>query len=137
MQEICGVDLLVAKFVVKTTHSRCFNNVLRDTNQTKVIPPWWDTGLIGSYKFYLAFENAIHCTDYVSEKFWRNSLRAGAVPIVYGPNKDKVLATFQLFLNQCPEPTTRKMFNKWHHRIALFLLKTSKVQLIWSNTSTT
>ena len=75
----------------KPTESECFNNVLRDEfSETKIIPPWWDTGLIGTYKFYLAFENAFHCTDYVSEKFWRNSLRAGAVPIVYGPNKENV-----------------------------------------------
>ena len=36
------------------------------------------------YKFYLAFENAFHCTDYISEKFWRNSLSDGMVPIVFG-----------------------------------------------------
>ena len=36
-------------------------------------------------KFYLAFENAYHCDDYISEKFWRNSLTNRAVPIVFGP----------------------------------------------------
>ena len=42
------------------------------------------------YKFYLAFENSYHCNDYISEKFWRNSLGQGAVPIVYGPHPDDV-----------------------------------------------
>ena len=28
---------------------------------------------LSGVKFYLAFENAFHCDDYVSEKFWRNS----------------------------------------------------------------
>ncbi|CBY10866.1 unnamed protein product [Oikopleura dioica] len=37
-------------------------------------------------RFYLAFENAIHCTDYISEKFWRNSLTATLVPVVFGPH---------------------------------------------------
>ena len=47
--------------------------------------PWGGTklgnGLISKYKFYLAFENALHCNDYISEKFWRNSLGTGAVPL--------------------------------------------------------
>ena len=37
-------------------------------------------------KFYLAFENAYHCDDYISEKFWRNALTNRAVPIVFGPS---------------------------------------------------
>jgi len=32
----------------------------------------------------------MHCNDYVSEKFWRNSLHEGAVPIVFGPHPDDV-----------------------------------------------
>ena len=43
-------------------------------------------------KFYLAFENAYHCTDYVSEKFWRNSFNSKLIPIVYGPHPDDVEA---------------------------------------------
>ncbi|KAJ8023949.1 Alpha-(1,3)-fucosyltransferase 4 [Holothuria leucospilota] len=39
-----------------------------------------------SYKFYLAFENS-RCTDYITEKMWRNSFVFDAVPIVYGTNK--------------------------------------------------
>ncbi|KAJ8339429.1 hypothetical protein SKAU_G00362150 [Synaphobranchus kaupii] len=34
--------------------------------------------------FYLAFENS-QSVDYVTEKLWRNSFQAGAVPIVLGP----------------------------------------------------
>ena len=34
----------------------------------------------------------MHCNDYVSEKFWRNSLHEGAVPIVFGPHPDDVKA---------------------------------------------
>lgn len=36
--------------------------------------------VIQHMKFYLSFENAYHCTDYISEKFWRNALGALAVP---------------------------------------------------------
>ena len=55
----------------------------------------WDESrlitLVQHYKFYLAFENSLHCPDYVSEKFWRNSIKAGLVPIVWGPTKEDVL----------------------------------------------
>ena len=49
-------------------------------------------GPLASYKFYLAFENSIHCNDYISEKFWRNSLDQGLVPIVFGPHPDDLAA---------------------------------------------
>ncbi|XP_041094428.1 alpha-(1,3)-fucosyltransferase 7-like [Polyodon spathula] len=39
---------------------------------------------ISNYSFYLAFENSVH-QDYITEKLWRNSLMAGAVPVVLGP----------------------------------------------------
>ena len=64
-----------------TGHGACFNNVMR----SGAAP--WANGYIGSFKFYLAFENALHCNDYISEKFWRNSLQTGAVPVVFGPHK--------------------------------------------------
>ena len=41
--------------------------------------------LSGEYLFYVAFENS-DCTDYVTEKTWRNSLQAGMVPIVWSRN---------------------------------------------------
>ena len=46
---------------------------------------------LSEYKFYLSFENSIDCKDYITEKFWFNGLRSGAVPIVWGPKKDDVL----------------------------------------------
>ncbi|CAK8686063.1 unnamed protein product [Clavelina lepadiformis] len=42
------------------------------------------------YKFYLAFENTQFCREYLTEKFWYNSLYAGVVPIVWGPSKATV-----------------------------------------------
>ena len=40
------------------------------------------------YKFYLAFENSLHCRDYITEKFSINSLAAGLLPVVYGPVRE-------------------------------------------------
>ena len=38
---------------------------------------------IQRHKFYLAFENSL-CIDYITEKYWRNSLERGLVPVVLG-----------------------------------------------------
>ena len=38
---------------------------------------------IQRHKFYLAFENSL-CVDYITEKYWKNSLERGLVPIVLG-----------------------------------------------------
>lgn len=46
---------------------------------------------ISKYKFYLSFENSITCKDYITEKFWFNGLRAGAIPVVWGPRKEDIL----------------------------------------------
>ncbi|XP_018666759.2 3-galactosyl-N-acetylglucosaminide 4-alpha-L-fucosyltransferase FUT3-like [Ciona intestinalis] len=40
-----------------------------------------------SYKFYLAFEDAEKCRDYVTEEFWKNGIEMGRVPVVWGPKK--------------------------------------------------
>ena len=56
----------------------CFNQEINgspwstrslDENGRGVFNP----GKFAAYKFYLAFENSVHCTDYISEKLWRNS----------------------------------------------------------------
>ncbi|XP_078481479.1 alpha-fucosyltransferase homologue [Ciona intestinalis] len=44
------------------------------------------------FKFYLAFENGVHCRDYVTEKFWSNALIAGLVPVVWGPKRKDIEA---------------------------------------------
>ena len=41
---------------------------------------------IQRHKFYLAFENSL-CVDYITEKYWRNSLERGLVPVVLGGAK--------------------------------------------------
>ncbi|CAK8686064.1 unnamed protein product [Clavelina lepadiformis] len=46
--------------------------------------------VLRTYKFYLAFENTQFCREYLTEKFWYNSLYAGVVPIVWGPSKATV-----------------------------------------------
>ena len=38
---------------------------------------------IQRHKFYLAFENSL-CVDYITEKYWKNSLERGLVPVVLG-----------------------------------------------------
>jgi len=43
-------------------------------------------------KIFLAFENAYHCNDYISEKFWRNAFGQNQIPIVFGPHEDDVAA---------------------------------------------
>ena len=79
--------LLYAKSLVKAglkldKYGKCFNALY---NETKL------TAIVQKYKFYLAFENSVHCPNYVTEKFWKNSLEAGLVPIVWGPTKQDVL----------------------------------------------
>ena len=79
--------LLYAKSLVKAglkldKYGRCFGNKYNSKAVIKIVK---------KYKFYLAFENSVHCPDYITEKFWRNSIKAGLVPIVWGPTKEDVL----------------------------------------------
>nr|XP_026695436.1 alpha-(1,3)-fucosyltransferase 6 [Ciona intestinalis] len=58
---------------------------------------WAPTGALyfpfaAKYKFYMAFENAEHCRDYITEKLWTNSFEAGLVPVVWGPTKADIEA---------------------------------------------
>ncbi|XP_078590513.1 alpha-(1,3)-fucosyltransferase 7-like [Branchiostoma floridae x Branchiostoma japonicum] len=41
---------------------------------------------VRQYKFYLAFEN-FRCIEYITEKFWHNSLDYDIVPVVFGASK--------------------------------------------------
>ena len=57
-----------------------------DSNNTWNCPHDMGDGCLQEYqrhKFYLAFENSL-CVDYITEKYWRNSLERGLVPIVLG-----------------------------------------------------
>jgi len=60
----------------------CFNNREKFSELTRAE--------LNSFKFYLAFENSQHCTDYITEKFWEMSLNSGRVPVVWGPLKRDV-----------------------------------------------
>ena len=51
---------------------------------------------IREHKFYFAFENGHHCKDYITEKFWDESLALDAVPIVWGPVKEDLLSVAPL-----------------------------------------
>jgi len=44
-----------------------------------------------SSKFYLSFENAHHCKDYITEKLFNTALASGTVPIVWGAKKEEYL----------------------------------------------
>ena len=78
------------KYVQVDSYGKCLHN--KDLPEKLVDPV---TGMnspdlldiIGSYKFVLAFENAV-CQDYITEKFWR-SFEAGSVPIYKGSSSIK------------------------------------------------
>ena len=40
--------------------------------------------VIRKHKFYLSFENQLHCKDYITEKLFKNAFANDAVPVVYG-----------------------------------------------------
>ncbi|CAK8680310.1 unnamed protein product [Clavelina lepadiformis] len=66
-----------------TAFGKCFVQALPRSNEMRAI--------VQQHKFYLAFENAIHCTDYITEKFWNNGLFSDTVPVVWGPKKEDLL----------------------------------------------
>ncbi|XP_076823058.1 4-galactosyl-N-acetylglucosaminide 3-alpha-L-fucosyltransferase 9-like isoform X1 [Clavelina lepadiformis] len=65
-----------------TKLGKCFGSYLEENEKYQIIK---------EHKFYLAFENAMHCRDYISEKFWDNSLKSDSVPIVMGPVREDLL----------------------------------------------
>ena len=66
-----------------------------------------------SKKFYLAFENSLHCKGYITEKFYHSSLAYRTVPVVWGSRKK----------------TTYKLL----HPIRLYTRKTFHLQKNWQN----
>lgn len=51
-----------------------------------------------TFKFYLAFENGL-CFDYITEKYWSNSIKHGLVPIVLGSDYDSSIAIPGSYIN--------------------------------------
>ena len=78
------VELLM-KYIKVDSYGRCLNNEklpqhLQDPITGMTSQDLFD--IIGQYKFYLSFENAI-CEDYITEKLWR-TFEAGSVPVYMG-----------------------------------------------------
>uniref|UniRef100_H2Y8W9 Fucosyltransferase n=1 Tax=Ciona savignyi TaxID=51511 RepID=H2Y8W9_CIOSA len=63
-------------------YGKCFNNKEEFSKMSSED--------LSSYKFYFSFENAEHCKDYMTEKFWRSGIEYGRVPVVWGPRKTDV-----------------------------------------------
>ena len=74
------------------TEGECFGHVTEKNFNSKNRADAQTEFPTRKLKFYLAFENAYHCTDYVSEKFWRNAFGDLQVPIVFGPHVKDVEA---------------------------------------------
>jgi len=50
--------------------------------------PWSEAFKVAaSSKFYLAFENSLHCKDYITEKFYTLGYIMETVPVVWGTRK--------------------------------------------------
>ncbi|CAK8691700.1 4-galactosyl-N-acetylglucosaminide 3-alpha-L-fucosyltransferase FUT6-like [Clavelina lepadiformis] len=64
----------------------CFPNAPKILPKYKRITDTW-IDFLRPYKFYMAFENAFSCNDYITEKFFQNSLTRGLVPVVLGAKK--------------------------------------------------
>ena len=65
-------------------YGNCFNN--RDE-----LPDSRVGDFLQSKKFYLAFENSLHCKGYITEKFYRSSFLHNTVPVVWGTRKEDYL----------------------------------------------
>jgi len=65
-------------------YGKCFKN------SHHVIPTMLRS-LLQGYKFYLAFENSLHCKDYITEKFFETAILSNVVPVVWGTRKEDYL----------------------------------------------
>nr|CAB3247538.1 alpha-(1,3)-fucosyltransferase 6-like [Phallusia mammillata] len=66
-------------------YGECFGN--RDE-----MPKSRTIEFVSTRKFYLSFENSLHCRDYVTEKFFQQGLECGTVPVVWGTKKSDYVA---------------------------------------------
>ena len=64
--------------------------------QAKKIPRTETRSVIQKYKFYMAFENSLHCTDYITEKLWDNAYQSDTVPVIWGAPKADITAAVPL-----------------------------------------
>ena len=44
----------------------------------------------------MAFENSLHCTDYITEKLWDNAYQSDTVPVIWGAPKADITAAVPL-----------------------------------------
>jgi len=75
---------LVSKGLEVGGNSKCLNSAAKDVFMT--MTNMFD--IIASHKFYLAFENSYHCSNYITEKVWLNAFYVGTVPVVWGASKE-------------------------------------------------
>lgn len=89
----CLVSWVVSKYLPRQARA-VFYQTLKQYIPISVYGNWKKRPLskqkllptIAKCYFYLSFENSV-AKDYISEKFWRNALQAGAVPVVLGPSR--------------------------------------------------
>ena len=73
---------LIANYDVHS-YGRCLHNKDEPPEATKLNRAEKKRNIVAGYKFYLALENNVHATDYVSEKVF-DGLLAGSLPIYRG-----------------------------------------------------
>ncbi|XP_039261648.2 4-galactosyl-N-acetylglucosaminide 3-alpha-L-fucosyltransferase FUT6-like isoform X1 [Styela clava] len=73
-------DMLIQNGLRLDRYGKCFGNYYNGSMD----------GVLMQYKFFMSFENSIHCRDYITEKFWLNSLEHGLLPVVIGPHKEDI-----------------------------------------------
>ncbi|XP_047446990.1 alpha-(1,3)-fucosyltransferase 7-like [Mugil cephalus] len=89
----CLVTWVVSKYHPQQTRAAVYKS-LKQHIPIEVYGRWNNKPLsdnellsiISKCLFYLSFENS-EAKDYISEKFWRNALQTGAIPVVLGPSR--------------------------------------------------